>query len=133
MTRTTEQNRRLYALLSQTGWESQKADLAWSFSDGRTDKTSELTVQECARLINALAAEAQKQDKAKEKKRRTVFSRLYDLGWTNAEGRADAARLNEFLKSDKAAVKKPLNRQTMDELSRTIAQFDSMVKKHVSK
>lgn len=132
MYRTKSQNIQLYSLLNSTGFITEKADLAYSFSKGRTDKTSELYIAECDALIATLKKEQAKKNKALDKKRKTVISRMYDMGWT-IEGRADMERLSAFLKSAKSAVKKPLNKQNSEELSRTITQFESMLKKQYGK
>jgi hypothetical protein len=51
---TTKQNRLIYALLNKHGLTEQKADLAYSFSDNRTDKLSDLSAGETSSLIKYL-------------------------------------------------------------------------------
>lgn len=133
MQRTNHQNRRLYRLLSDTGWLSEKEDLAHAYSHGRTAKTSELTIEECDQLIKFLEDRLKLNNEILEKSRRRVISRMYDMGWVTENGKADMERLKDFLNSEKAAVKKPLNKQTREELSRTIHQFELMLKKKYEK
>jgi hypothetical protein len=54
--RTVQQNRHLYWLLGQLGINNHDAimDIVWQFTEGRTNKTSELQFLECTELIKLL-------------------------------------------------------------------------------
>lgn len=54
MIRTSRQNKILHGLLAQLGLYEQKNELALQYSNGRTDKTAELSVDECQALISQL-------------------------------------------------------------------------------
>lgn len=133
--RTKEQNGRLHVLLSQLNMTEYKADLAASFSNGRTESTSELTVYECKRLIEYLTrliegkSQATPQyatDKA-NKMRRKILSICHEMQWEHPSGSIDWERLNSWLMKY-GYLHKSLNAYTEKELPKLLTQFDNLLK-----
>lgn len=135
--RTAGQNRQLHMLLNQTGLSGHKEALTASFSNGRTESTTELTVQECNEFIKYLNNELQKRkvdspkfdpnDKA-QKMRRKILSICHELGWEDSTGKIDWDRLNSWLQ--KYGYKKyiNLNDYSEKELPTLVTQFENLLK-----
>lgn len=135
MKRTATQNRRLYGLLNELGISADiRAGLASDFSGGRTEKTSELTIDECNNLIGSLNAEKQRRkqsaDQRTQRLRRSLIACIYDLPeklkfWhTDGERkRFDAKAFDEFLQNSKKSPfpGKKLNDLKLNEINKLIA------------
>lgn len=117
--RTKEQNKQLHMLLGNLGLMDSKAWLVSEYTDGRTEKSSEMTKQEATELIRAL------NDKG-DRKRKRVISHLAEAGYV-INGRPDMEAINKWVLQQK--FKKPLNAHTDSELSLLIYAA-SKVKEH---
>lgn len=128
--RTTQQNRILYNLLSSLRISNDnKAVLVAGYSNGRTEKSSEMSYTECQNLIDDLQKEERKNRNQEYKQlnglRRKVFIEFYELGWltpetTNSE---KTAKINSFLTNRTKFGKSDLNKLTEGELSKLITQL----------
>ena len=86
MQRTADQNKALYALLGALKiQEEQKEALVWSYSNERTTHSSELSFQECEKLIRFLKSMQDqvksRKDAAAAKMRFRFYYILRDKGW----------------------------------------------------
>lgn len=124
---TPAQLKMIHTLLSKQGLSDMKSDLVFSFSDGRTQSSRELTLIEAKNFIQYL-----KDTDACS----YIIKRIYHLGYLagiiygeTAEDKAmNTAKLNMFCK-ERGAVKKPLHQQTVKELKRTVKQFEAIISK----
>jgi len=87
----------------------------------RTDQLSELDELCLDRLIRDLETLNDKMNKQRQR----CWWGVKNLGWLNFSGNPDMERLDSFLQS-RGSVKKPLEKQTTQELSRTITQLEKM-------
>lgn len=108
--RTSNQHKRLHgrmALLYPKHLIGEmKQSLALEYSKGRTSHTSELTEEECEKLIQSLAVAQQKQPTEITKAMRKLFAIRNSLGWSYE-------RLSEFIK-EQTHGKKNHTRQLND-------------------
>lgn len=124
---TPAQLKMIHTLLSKQGLSDMKSDLVFSFSDGRTESSRELTLMEAKKLIQYLKDTDTCSD---------IIKRIWHLGYLagiiygdTAEDKAmNAAKLNMFCK-ERGTVKKPLHQQSVKELNRTIKQFEAIISK----
>ncbi len=128
--RTTTQNRILYSLLSSLGIsDDNKAVLVAEYTNGRTEKSSEMSYNECQQLIDDLQREERKNRNEEYKKlnrlRRKVFVEFYELGWLSQEATngEKTAKINAFLTSRTKFGKSDINKLTEAELSKLITQL----------
>jgi len=129
MKRTLLQNSILHSLISQLGIDADtKSDLVDNYTNGRTTKSSEMTADECQRMIDDLSFQ-QRNDKAiqneeKQKLRRTVFTIFFELNWINADMNSTdkTAVINEWL-NRKTTFEADLNKLSVDNLNILIAQL----------
>ncbi|MCF6184229.1 MAG: hypothetical protein L3J56_06325 [Bacteroidales bacterium] len=135
MIRTKSQNKRLYALLSQLKIsEDNKKELVYRFTNGRTERSSEMEYRECNNLIMTLQEQLKelKNKQSAERQysgieqglRREIFKLMYDVGFIN--NRDDNSRklfvINAWIKK-KMKLKKQLNELSVDELNKMIKQL----------
>jgi hypothetical protein len=123
---TQPQIQKLHALLNNLGWIDQKADIVFNATDGRTESSKELTLDEARRLISSLAGYD-----PNERLKNSIFSLAYRAGIiygdTPEDKKMNTANLNMFLR-EKGAVKKELNQMTRNDLVKTHRQFEAIVK-----
>ena len=128
---TKDQLKIIHTLLSKRGLSVNKKELVYSFSDGRTESSRELTLKEAKRFIQYLKDNDESGD---------VIKRIYHLGYVSGiiygdtpEDKAmNTAKLNMFLK-ERGTVKKALHQQSIKELKRTVKQFESIARKSTEK
>ncbi|WKN42204.1 hypothetical protein [Tunicatimonas pelagia] len=130
--RTSEQNRKLHLLLQDLGLMDEKPSLALEFSRGRTERTSQLSQQECRLLIDHLDQFASKTVRSAEIMRRKVFVYCYALGWISpARSPQDHAFnrtvIDNFLLK-RGYRKKRLHEYTYEELPKLLNQFEQISK-----
>ncbi len=125
-TATKPQIAKIHVLLSNLGIIDQKPEIVYNLTDGRTESTKDLTIDEARKLISNLAEYS-----PCERQKSLIFSLGYKAGILYGTSKDDkkinAAKLNLFLK-ERGAVKKDLNAMTYDELVKTHRQFEAMVK-----
>ena len=119
------QIQKLQCLYRQLGIMEQKKEILLHFTNNRTDSTAGLTMGEARDLIQDLAV-----NEPTEKLRKMIFSFAYRAGIIYGESDTDKkinrAKLNMFLR-ERGAVKKDIEKQTLQELQNTIRQFAAMV------
>ncbi len=127
MKATPKQLSFIHVLLNQLGMADKevKAELAFTYSAGRTSSTSELNQDEVKALINFLKKEAKQPDSPKEKMVRKILSMAHEMRWELPGGKVDMNRLNDWCV--KYGYKhKPLDQHTESELSLIVTQFERM-------
>lgn len=127
--RTLEQNKRLngrMALLYPRHLiPEMKQSLAMEYSKGRTSHTSELTQDECERLIQSLVVAQAKQPTEITKAMRKLFAVRNSLGWSYE-------RLSEFIK-EQTHGKKHHTRQLSEAETNKIVSVMEKVEFHKHK
>lgn len=132
MLRNNQQNKTLHALLSKLNINLEnKEQLAYNFSNGRTCKTSLLTIPECQALINHLQHLQNMQPKVipGDKMRKKIISICHELGWQLKNGKVDINKVNHFCEQ-RSYLKKQLNSYTLNELPALVSQFEKILKAH---
>lgn len=130
--RTPQQHKVLFGLLNKLNWIDQRSSLAYSFSDGRTGKTSKLYEAECDLLIVFLQQEINKsKEEAEQTKKelmlRKFFYYCHELNWKN-NGRLDYGRINYWLLKY-GYLKKGLKKYTATELPKLLQQIEKVLEK----
>lgn len=125
-TATKPQIAKIHVLLNNLGILDQKAEIVYNITEGRTESSKELTVDEARRLITNLA-----EFDPNERLKSLIFSLAYQAGIiygdTNDDKKMNAAKLNLFLK-ERGAVKLELNQMHYKELVKVHRQFEAIVK-----
>lgn len=125
-TATKPQIAKIHVLLNNLGITEQKAQIVYNLSNGRTESTKQLFIDEARRLITSLS-----EYDPKERQKSLVFSLAYQAGIIYGSSADDkkinAAKLNLFLK-ERGAVKKELNSMTYAELVKIHRQFEAILK-----
>lgn len=125
--RTAAQNTRLFVLLNQLSWIHYREDLALQYSEGRTKKTSQLTIKECDALIRRLQDEINLNIPESQKKMLSKFFAIcHDLGWEVGGGKLDYARINNWLLKY-SYLKKGINDYKASELPKLLHQIEKLV------
>ncbi len=123
---TQPQIAKLHVLLNNLGLIDQKAEIVYNLTDGRTQSSKDLSIDEARRLIINLA-----EYDPSERLKSLIFSLGYQAGILYGNSKDDkkinAAKLNMFL-LDRGAVKKELNAMNYNELVKTHRQFEAIVK-----
>jgi hypothetical protein len=125
-TATQPQIAKIHVLLNNLGIIDQKAEIVYNLTDGRTESSKQLTIDEARRLITNLA-----EYDPTERLKSLVFSLAYQAGIIYGSSKDDkkmnAAKLNLFLR-ERGAVKKDLNEMKYKELVSVHRQFEAIVK-----
>ncbi|MEI6683449.1 MAG: hypothetical protein WCO44_12505 [Bacteroidota bacterium] len=138
MNHTIGRHRRLYGLFHDTGTEKYRHDLVRSFTDGRTENSSELSDLEADELIRHLETLIKKPhgptlsgvDYQGQQQRRRILSLCYNIGWVicneaSKKHQVDFTRLNSWMLKY-GYMHKPLNNYSYQELPRLVTQFENM-------
>ena len=133
MKRTQSQNKRLYGLFGRLGIdEDTRKMMVANFTNGRTEHTSDMSVDEANALISALNDELRNQKKQQYEEsnrlRRKIFKLFYELGWIAAEMKNKEKRLviaNWIIQRTKTG-KNDINQLTVDELNSVIRQLKAI-------
>lgn len=108
-----------------------KPEIVYGFTDGRTESSRELTLQEAKDLIEWLA-ESDEWTKIV----RRIWHLAYEMGiivpGDQSEKAMNIAKLDAFCK-ERGTVKKAISAQSLKEVKRTAKQFEAMYKKHEEK
>lgn len=133
---TTEQNRRLHKLLTETKLMGFKAELVGSYTAGRSTSSKDLTTNEARELIRHLEGVANglqdstvpAEPKPGEKMRKKIFSLCWDMGFCQESNTKE--QNNSIVKGlvEKLGVLKPkqLNHYTEQELPKLVTQFEQI-------
>lgn len=127
MNATKQQLSKIHVMLQQLQLTDSKKDIVSTFSNGRTESSKELSIEEARELIKRLSA----YDK-RDPLRRKVFALAYECGiiWGESleDKKMNGIKLNNFLVS-RGTVKKELAKMTYEELLKTANQFEAMLKR----
>ncbi len=124
---TQPQLKMIHTLLGKQGLTKDKPNLIYGFSNGRTESSKELYINEARDLIQYL----KDQDESP-----TFIKRIWHLAYlagiiygnTPEDKAINAAKLNLFVKQ-RGTVKKSIHEQSTTELKRTVRQFEAIVKR----
>ncbi len=123
---TGPQLTKLHTLLSQLGQLDFKKELVKIYTQGRTESSRELTMEEARDLISKLSANDPRQGHIK-----AIWMLAYTAGIIYGDSAEDnqmnAAKLNLFLRQ-RGAVKKDLQSMNLDEMKKVHRQFEAIVK-----
>lgn len=123
---TKAQVQKIHVLLNNIDMMESKRDIVRSMTQGRTESTRQLTIEEATALIRSLGMYD-----PREGQRAAIFALAYQAGIiygdTPTDRKINAAKLNLFLR-ERAAVKKDLSKMNMDELVRVHRQFYAIAK-----
>jgi hypothetical protein len=127
------QNKALHALLSQLGWMDKKRDLVYGATRGRTDQSSELSIEEADILIGRLREEVKGRG---EPMRKRVIHLMALMGYTKEDGRPDYVRIDNFLTTRTGArnpKKKALAYLNLKELHACLQQIQTIYRYYLKK
>lgn len=130
---TTAQIKKIHVLLRQKGLMDEKATMASSISDGRTQSTKELSRDEAKRLITFLMDE----NAEIRLKTKNIYLAIWGLAWnmgiiygeTDEDHQMNKAKLNLSCRV-RGSVKKNLTEMNLPELQKTHRQFEAMYSKY---
>lgn len=129
MIRTLEQNAVLHKLLGELGIEPElKSELVFQYTNGRTERSSQMNVEECQALINHLnhIKKEVRPDK-EDKMRKKILSICHEMNWKTPQGKIDWDRLNNWMLKY-GYLKKRLNEYSFTELPTLVTQFESLLR-----
>lgn len=128
---TPAQLKKLHVLLGQADLMERKSDLVYSFSNGRTESSRNLTLFEAKEMIEYL--------QSCDKRSRIIKAIWYLARQANIisgnnweDNKMNAAKLDSFCQS-RGAVKKAVGEQSLNELKKTQRQFEAIYKHQVDK
>ncbi|MDB5029718.1 hypothetical protein [Mucilaginibacter sp.] len=125
-TATKPQIAKIHVLLNNLDIADQKAEMVYNVSNGRTESSKELTIDEARILITFLA-----EYDPREKLKGLIFSLAYKAGIiygdTPDDKKMNAAKLIQFIK-ERGSVKKNLNSMNYSELVKVHRQFEAILK-----
>lgn len=130
-----DQNRILHMLLTQTGMMHNKAILVNCASNGRTESSRSLTVDEAQYLISYLRSLPNKEADQANRMRRKIISMAHEMGWHVLVGDrwvADLTRINNWMMKS-SYLKKRLNDYKYNELPKLVTQFEAVYKSFLKK
>lgn len=131
MTITPTQNKVLHALLNSTKMTSSKADLVLGFTQGRSESSRDLTMQEAQEFINYLK-QLDNHAEAANTMRRKILSMCHRIKWEHEDGKVDLERLNNWCRT-RSYLKKELNAYQYKELPKLVAEFQQVYKHYLNK
>ena len=128
---TTPQLKKIHTILGQLGLKDRKSEIVYGFTEGRTESSRELTLQEAKNLIEWL-----EESDERAKVIRRIWHLAYEMGiivpGDQNEKAMNTAKLDAFCK-ERGTVKKSISAQSFKEIKRTAKQFEAMYKKHEEK
>lgn len=139
MKRTAAQNKALHGLLTKLNIaDEHKAELVLSFTEGRTEHSSEMTYAECQLFIQWCQSQAREEEDKCQRMRRKVLAICHDLQWYKCDssgalikhlGRPvlDFVRIDAFCK-ERGNAHKPLQQHTSAELTKLVTIFERVLK-----
>lgn len=134
-----QQNKQFHALLAQANLTSQKGNLVLGFTNGRTEKSSEMNEVEAEQAIKYLKAQIPeiKNDGLEvkaDRMRKKIISFAWQMNWTyrNTNGAilCDIKRVNAWCEKY-SYLKKPLNDYLYSELPKLLTQFENVYKSYL--
>ncbi len=135
--RTPQQNKLLHSLLKELGIDKDiKEDLVLQFSNGKTDRSSHMTKEECQALIDHLqyrinTKRAIKHER-KDKMRKKIIALFVKMGYTTPDGKIDMKRIYDWV-NKYGYLKKPLNHYSEKELPHLVTQAEKVYHSFIQK
>jgi hypothetical protein len=139
MTRSATQNKALHGLLMKLNIAAEhKAELVLSFTDGRTERSSEMTYAECQSFIQWCQSQLREEEDKCQRMRRKILAICHELGWYKRDtggqlymhlGRPvlDFVRIDAFC-VERGNAHKPLQHHTSGELTTLVTIFERVLK-----
>lgn len=119
-TGNTQLHRKLMTLFSKQGFsDSERYDLVWQYTNGRTQSTKYLTDSEMAELCDFLENKNAELELLLRKKRATVLTIAQRCDIHDPE---DWSKFNRFM-LNRSILKKPLKDFNLEEINKLIQQF----------
>lgn len=135
--RTTTQNNALYKLLGKLGISDDiKKELVFQVTNGRTEKSSEMSYTEASDLIRMLNAQIVSKERGKnellQNERREVFKLMYDCGliFSSDTTANKLIVINNWIEKKTAFKNKRLNDLNLDEISTLITQLRAVRRRY---
>lgn len=122
-------NKKMHALLAELNMQSQKGDMVYGVTRGRTSSSREMSIEEAELLIYRL--DEMKKEKMSHTKK-LLIHRMCLLGYTTAGNTPDYSRINNFLKT-RSAAKKGLNYLSIKEMHACAVQVEAIYKATLKK
>lgn len=131
-----EQLKAIHATLYKKGLLCQKKTIVESFSNGRTDSSSQLYFEEAKELLmtfNDSLKQDQAEKEAIDKMVRKLIAKAYEMGWIKTYTKADAKGELKQVKDYSSLyqwvnkygyLKKDLKKYTYKELPKLLSQFE---------
>lgn len=140
-----QQNRRLHQLIGMLGLApDNKALLVSTYTDGRTESSTELLQTEASALINFLDAQVKESNQTERcnKMRKKILSICHQMGWYKRvagvlvmrQGRRelDYDAINKFC-TERGPYKQDLNQHTYKQLVVLVGVFENVLKSELNK
>jgi len=128
---TTPQLIKVKTLMSKMKLLPFSKELAYSFTDGRTDSVSKMYGHEAWLLIKHLDDDG-KEPTPKEKMQRKLLSMAHEQGWKLYGGKINMEKVNGWCVKY-GTLHKPFNAYTETELPALVTQFESMYGKYLNR
>lgn len=125
------QRKIIHALLAKTNLLPHKQTLVHSFTNGRTQHSSDMNFEEASGLINYLKTQ-DKETQQKERMQRKIISLAHDMGWhLPGTQKINMQRINDWC-TKYGHAKKPLNDYTLQELPTLVTQFKKVYNTYIT-
>lgn len=106
------------------------ADLAFSYSDNRTESVSQLYINEAGELIKYLEKLSGAPQTAKNKMQRKILSLAHEMRWELTNKKINMERVNQWC-VQYGHLNKPFNQYTEAELPKLVYQFEQAYKDYL--
>ena len=124
MLRNKSQNNQLYLLLTKLGIDAElKEEMVYRFTNGRTNRSSKMTVNECQAMINELSSSPTigKEDKMRKK----IISLFRKMGYIKEDNKVDMTAVEDWVLKY-GYLKKSLNKYRYNELPKLVSQAEAV-------
>lgn len=135
---TPQQIKALHAQFRSMGLdETDRHGFIREYTDGRTEHTSELTMQEAKTLLSRLGQEKTERNRQEARKLvRQIFSLSFRISFLNKDFPNDTpedfemnkAKINVFCRT-RSKFRKPITEMTLEELKEVKRQFEALARK----
>lgn len=125
MLRNSTQNKQLYALLNLAGIDTEtKEQMVYTYTRGRTNRSSKMSVEECQNLINDLRQKTSYNQES-DTMRKKIISLFRKMSYTLPDGKVDMCAV-EVWTEKYGYLHKPLNNYTYAELPKLVTQAQAV-------
>lgn len=112
-------------------------DMIHTMTDGRTNSSAEISISEACAIIKKLKGDPTEKEIARDKQSKDILGKIYASSLhircingefaDEPEQRINYGKINNFLARG-GKIKKPITRQNLEELKKTLRQFKQMEK-----